>query len=77
MTEEEILRYLLKSKTTRQIDSILETLAQTGAGWLIAFAVIALVLSLCMAWAIIDTGQRHSLHNPYWPFTVETVIHDR
>ena len=44
MTEEEILRYILKSKTTRQIDSILEALGQTGAGWLIVFAIVAMAV---------------------------------
>lgn len=40
-------------------------------------ALVALALSLCMAFAIIDTGQRHAAKNPYWPFTVETAVHDR
>ena len=43
----------------------------------VLLALVALVLSLCMAWAIIDTGQRHALHNPYWPFTVEVQVCDR
>ena len=41
------------------------------------FALAALVLSLCMAWAIIDTGQQHAEKNPYWPFTVELQVRDR
>lgn len=48
----------------------------------VTFAVImalaVLALALCMAYAVIDTQAQHGqLHNPYWPFTVETVIHDR
>ena len=38
---------------------------------------VVLALSLCMVWAIVDTGQKHALKNSYWPFSVETVIHDR
>ena len=38
---------------------------------------VALALSLCMAWAIVDTGQKHALHNRYWPFTVEVQVRDR
>ena len=41
------------------------------------FALAALAVSLAMALAIIDTGQREALHNPYWPFTVEVQVRDR
>lgn len=43
----------------------------------ILVGLVVLALSLCMAWAIMDTGQKHALKNPYWPFTVETVVSDR
>ena len=41
-----------------------------------ALALAALAISLAAAWAIIDTGQREALHNPYWPFTVEVQVRD-
>ena len=40
-------------------------------------SLVVLAMCLCMAWAIIDTGQRHALKNPYWPFSVETSVRDR
>lgn len=40
-------------------------------------ALAALAISMAAAWAIIDTGQEHALHNRYWPFTVETQVRDR
>ena len=47
---------------------------------LIIAAVIGIVcLCLCLAYAIIDTQERHEaqLFNRYWPFTVETQVRDR
>ena len=46
--------------------------------FVVIMALVILALALCMAYAVIDTqGQRGQLHNAYWPFTVETVVHDR
>lgn len=37
-----------------------------------------LALCLCMARSVIEMqGQGAQLHNAYWPFTVETAVHDR
>ena len=48
----------------------------------VTFAVIMalgiLALCLCMAYAVIDTQEQHGqMHNAYFPFSVETSIHDR
>ena len=44
----------------------------------VIMALAILALALCMAYAILDTQEQHGqLHNPYWPFTVETQVRDR
>ena len=44
----------------------------------VIWALAVLLFALMMAYAMIDTQKQHEqLHNPYWPFTVETVVHDR
>lgn len=43
----------------------------------VVMALVILLLCLCMAYAIIDTQQQTQLRNAYYPFSVETVIHDK
>lgn len=43
---------------------------------IIALTIIALALCL-VEMASGMQGRDGQLHNPYWPFTVETVVHDR
>ena len=41
---DELLEYIIKSKSTRQVNEILESLRQTATGWLIIYVVAALAL---------------------------------
>lgn len=43
----------------------------------ILLAMAWLVLALCMTYAILDVQAGQPMHNPYWPFTVETQVRDR
>lgn len=43
----------------------------------VIFVLIALVLGLCMAYAMLDTPQHVQLKNAYWPYSVETSVRDR
>ena len=44
-----------------------------------AAAVAIAVLAICLALAVAGSQPREhaQLHNPYWPYTVETMIADR
>ena len=41
-----------------------------------ALALAALVMYLALAVCISQPRAHAQLHNPYWPYTVETSIHD-